>query len=84
MIESSMKPILQMVTEWMSVLRDAGYSPDTGLVRACVKKQLIDSGQDDRLFELDLKYPSEEFKKKRVCNFMAERGLISKSRSEQS
>jgi hypothetical protein len=79
-----MKPILQMVAEWMSVLRDAGYSPDTGLVRACVKKQLIDSGQDDRLFELDLKYPSEQSKKRKVYNFMSERGLINKLRSEES
>lgn len=71
-----MKPILKIITEWMSLLREAGIEPTTNLVRACVKKHLIDSGQHDRLIELDLRYPSEEVIGRMTHNFLIENGLI--------
>lgn len=60
------KPILKLVVEWMDVFRDAGIEPTIDLVRACIRKQLIDSGERMRLDELDWRYPSEKAIKQRA------------------
>jgi len=53
-------PILKLATEWMSVFRNEGITPSSNLLRACIKRELIASGEHDRLDELDFRLPSEE------------------------